>query len=204
MIKETTEIILSFMKKNIHIEDDMIDVYRYGIEITLSSVLNFTLIFVISFIMNDFLLAVFFLLSFIPLRSFCGGYHASTYFKCNLIFSLSFTLCCCISKLLNLYFSNEIIIFCGVIIATVSVSSISILAPVINPHKPIDTYQKKKHKIFSIIISFLISVIGIFLITFKLQYGFLMIVTLFTVAVMAKIEKTIQRRCSHNVKEEHC
>ncbi len=85
-----------------------------------------------------------------------------------------------------------------------NLASISILAPVTNPHKPIDTYQKKKHKIYSIIISTFISVIGVLLISFKLQYGSLMIVTLFTVAVMAKIEKTIQRRCSHNVKEEHC
>ena len=65
------------------------DVYAYGFQILLSSI-SYALIFIlISIVTNTLLESLFFFLGFYVVRSFCGGYHASTYLRCHILFAVN-------------------------------------------------------------------------------------------------------------------
>ena len=93
-MKRLVSIILNFMIKNNVISKDTeeIEFYRYGIEITLSSLINIALISIIGIVTNYTFESTMFLAVFIIMRSFTGGYHANTYIKCNLVTSISFVI----------------------------------------------------------------------------------------------------------------
>ena len=53
-MEKISQRIVCFISRNMTIDDEeMLDVYKYGIEITLSSVLNFVLIIISSLILRD-------------------------------------------------------------------------------------------------------------------------------------------------------
>ena len=54
MGERISQSIVDFISRNMIVDDEeMLDVYKYGIEITLSSVLNFVLIIISSLILRD-------------------------------------------------------------------------------------------------------------------------------------------------------
>ena len=102
-MKRLVSIILNFMIKNNVISKDTeeIEFYRYGIEITLSSLINIALISIIGIITDYTFESMMFLAVFIIMRSFTGGYHANTYIKCNLVTSISFVILLLIFKIIR-------------------------------------------------------------------------------------------------------
>ena len=54
MIQLLSKKILAFITKNTKIPIDETDVYKYGIEITISSVLNIVLIIILSLLLGNF------------------------------------------------------------------------------------------------------------------------------------------------------
>ncbi|MCM1228262.1 MAG: accessory gene regulator B family protein [Clostridium sp.] len=91
MIKKLTNHVLEYLISSNVIEndDESKDYYQYGIEITISSLLNIVLIVAIGIVSGNILESILFLSCFVPLRQFTGGFHAKTYFLCNLSFSIS-------------------------------------------------------------------------------------------------------------------
>lgn len=77
MIQLLSKKILAFITRNTKIPIDETDVYKYGIEITISSVLNIVLIIILSLLLGNFVSGICFLFCFILLRQFTGGYHES-------------------------------------------------------------------------------------------------------------------------------
>lgn len=130
MIRLLSDSLTSFLCKNIKIENDMVEVYRYGIEITISSALNIILIILTSFILSDVGFGIIFLTEFILLRSFSGGYHADSYFMCNLVFTLTFLFTYGANKLItNFVDLNNIVLILG-IINLLSLITVVIFSPV--------------------------------------------------------------------------
>ena len=121
-MRKIAEIIVSFMLKNkvISSEQEVIEFYTYGVEITVSSILNVVLVMAIGLIINKPMEALLFLCVFIFVRSFTGGFHADTYFRCNLLMCTSFS----VLAYLN-YLISEIMGF--MLIASVLVFSIAII-----------------------------------------------------------------------------
>lgn len=101
MIKKLTNHILSYLISSNAIDDneETKDYYRYGIEITISSLINILLIIIIGIVSGNALESIVFLACFIPLRQFTGGFHAKTYFLCNLSFAVSFIILLIVYKL---------------------------------------------------------------------------------------------------------
>ena len=73
-------------------ESDVQDFYRYGIEISISSLLNIVLVVIAGILIHHIIESIVFLTLFILIRSFTGGYHADTYFRCNLLMCTTFIL----------------------------------------------------------------------------------------------------------------
>lgn len=86
MIHEAADRISNrWIKRNI-ISAELKPCYMYGMEIILSTLIGIAVILIISVVFRSFWTAVVFLVCFIPLRQLTGGYHASSYFRCNATF----------------------------------------------------------------------------------------------------------------------
>ena len=144
LIEFFSKIILRYICNKKVINEEEIELYKYGIEITLSSLLNIILILLISLITNTFYLGITFLTVFISVRKYTGGFHANTYLTCN------FTFVCC--YLTVVAFTKQELIKSGylhILISLLCILVILLLCPIENKNKKIS--NKKKMKLIAII-----------------------------------------------------
>lgn len=139
IIENFAEYIVNSLKNNKIIENDKQGIYRYGFEILISSVFNFLIVIILGFAYKCLVASLIYFGLFILLRSFCGGYHANTYWQCNLIFSIVTAVVLFLFKFMPVdHFS--IFHFC---IDVLSLLVVCAYAPVENKNKPISNKQKK-------------------------------------------------------------
>lgn len=166
--------------------------YQYGIEITVSSLLNIILILSIGIIARSFFESIIFLLCFVLIRQFTGGYHADTYVKCNLTFCISFL------AVLILYYTTAqyLSTYISILITFVCVSVFLLKCPIEHINKPIPNNRKAVHKILAALLGAVYGAIGTALTAFSNRYGALVIYTLslVTVLVIAAILKEGRNR----------
>ena len=180
MIKHLADKLTTFICSHIDMPPEMADVYRYGFEITISSILNIILVLCCGLIVGDILASVVYLFVFIFLRLFTGGYHATNYLRCNRV-------------LIDL--NADIRILEAILLA--SILPIIIFAPVKNPHKELTPKKVRKHRVISIVVYIFLSALALTAILFEIQYGTLIVVTLTAVSVMILVEIFMQRRGYH-------
>lgn len=194
MICWISSCVLRFLLNNLDISPEMKEAYQYGIEITISSILNIVLILICSVIVGNIWAGIIYLFVFIFLRSFTGGYHATTYFKCNATFVITFIMTFTFYKIICFY--DLPIFMCG-LIAVADLIPIAILAPVPNKHKPLDYAQKKHALRLSLIIAPALLIMGLLLLILRIAEGTMIITTVTTVSVLMIIEFFLQRRGYH-------
>lgn len=194
MIKRLADILTKFICSHINAPPEMADVYRYGFEITISSILNIILVLCCGIIMDDVLASVVYLFVFILIRIFTGGYHATSYLRCNIVMVVSFLLTYALYRVL-IGLNTDIRILEAILLA--NGLPIIIFAPVKNPHKELTPKKAKKFRVISIVIYICLSALALAAILFEIQYGTLIIVTLTTVSVMIIVEIFMQRRGYH-------
>lgn len=194
MIKRLADILTKFICSHINAPPEMADVYRYGFEITISSILNIILVLCCGIIMDDVLASVVYLFVFILIRIFTGGYHATSYLRCNIVMVVSFLLTYALYRVL-IGLNIDIRILEAILLA--NGLPIIIFAPVKNPHKELTPKKAKKFRVISIVIYICLSALALAAILFEIQYGTLIIVTLTTVSVMILVEIFMQRRGYH-------
>ncbi len=95
-----------------------------------------------------------FFLCFAILRSWMGGYHADTYFKCNLLIFLNVVFAVKTAAII----SDIIYVEIYILVFTFTLLEILLFAPLMNENKKIRIYSKKRIKVYSIIV---LSVLGI-------------------------------------------
>ena len=161
------------------------EIVAYGLEIMLSTAISVLIITIIAVILGAFGETVLFLLPFMLLRTYSGGYHARTHFRCFLILFFTF----CINLIFNLFNVNTVIV---VFSAIVSVIIILRFAPVEDKNHPLSKRQKKNNrKICKIVLSVLLVVCSILLANqsykslFNIVYG-ITITALSIIAVKIK------------------
>lgn len=192
MINVLSDKLLRFMRNNFkNYNVELNEVYKYGIEITISSFLNFFLIFILSLLSGDLINGLIFLIIFITVRKYCGGYHATTYFRCNLIFSLSFIITVISSMLLG--HLSEALLYIEILMVALGIIPVILFAPVKNKYKQIDYSGMKKYKYISIFLYVACSAAGFILYFLDVIYHSMIFVSLhFVQAVRGghKLEKT--------------
>lgn len=127
------------------ISEEEIEIYIYGFELLLSFLFSTSVVLLIGVITGNFLLTVIFLIVFIFTRKFTGGFHATSYAKCQI---------CTISIYLFVLIGSKLIYPNLIIYAVLGITgyiTILLFAPVWNPHKPLSKREIKKFKILSII-----------------------------------------------------
>lgn len=194
-INEISERILNFVQRydrDSFEQDDYSRAWlRYGIEITLSSILNILIIFILSIVFSDVIEGLVFLATFISIRQFTGGFHASSYLKCNVTFAA------CYATVIYVYhFLNEVFIFnIQIILLAICVATISFVCPIENPHKPITNKdQFIKCKITSIVMFLMWGIIGLFLIKSGCELGKVILITLQLIVLLCLISIILERR----------
>ena len=168
-------------------ESDVQDFYRYGIEISISSLLNIVLVVIAGILIHHIIESIVFLTLFILIRSFTGGYHADTYFRCNLLMCTTFIL----TALATSIFSNKFSLLIIIVLICVTELIVSILGPIENKNKPIDDSKRIKLKIIGIVITLIINCTGLFL--SRSYLGTMIILTTFLIALLMIAAKIKER-----------
>ena len=194
MIKRLADKLTKFICSHIDIPPEMADVYKYGFEITISSLLNIIFVLCCGLIIGDIFASVVYLLVFIPIRLFAGGYHATSYVRCNIAMVAAFLLTYALYRTL-IWLNTDIRILEAILLA--NGLPIIIFSPVKNPHKELTPDKAKKFRVISIVIYICLSALALAAILFNIKYGILMIVTLTAVSVMILIEILMQRGGFH-------
>ncbi|MGN0607176.1 MAG: accessory gene regulator B family protein [Oscillospiraceae bacterium] len=195
MISRLSELILRYLLKCgvINDSDDDKEYYQYGIEITISSLLNVILIIGIGIIFRSMFESVVFLAFFMIIRQFTGGFHADTYFKCNCSFCISF-----ISVLIMYHTTYEKMTPClSVLISVLCVAIIILDCPIEHKNKPIPKHKRKFHKCVAAMLGIGYGIIGTILIALSNKYGALIIYTLVLVTLLVIAAIVKDRRCKY-------
>ena len=151
MITSLAQIITGCVVRNKIIDNTKLDIYIYGFEIMISNIICFGIGLLIGAVFSEFLECVVFLAVFVLLRRYCGGYHAETYLVCDTIFTINILLVMTILKVMSVY-----PIYVHFIIASISIVSAVMLAPVENKYKPLTIEEKKKHKLYAAVVLILL------------------------------------------------
>lgn len=185
MIKKLTNHILKYLISSNVIENvaESRDYYQYGIEITISSLLNILLIVTIGIVSGNILESIVFLACFVPLRQFTGGFHAKTYFLCNLSFSISFVILLTVYRFTNQYVTPYI----GFSIILFSCIIFFSECPIENKNKIISKEKKKIHKAVSIILCAFYGITGMVLTIFSYKIGVILLYTLVLILLLVII-----------------
>lgn len=194
-MEKISKSIVKFISRNILVEnEEMLDVYKYGIEITLSSLINFVMIIVCSLLLGNLAAGLIFMFCFILLRSYTGGYHAEAYWRCNVAFVFTFILTYFVGRLFDYVNLN---IYAVVTIQLVGIVPIIKFAPVKNRHKILSESKRKKSRIISLILYGLFSVLSIVLCKFNIGYGYIILATTLSILVLILVEVFMQKKGYH-------
>lgn len=166
MIRKTADKIVSLLQLNSIIKNDDREIYQYGIEIIISTLINIFIDIAIGLLFNELISAIIFFILFALIRSSSGGYHADTYLKCNSIFALNLSIVLLWIKYATVFYDLSvhlafIFIYFAVIIK---------FAPMENENKPLDKLQKIKSKKLCLIYGTILTIT-----TLILWYGFSLI-----------------------------
>lgn len=185
MIERISIAIIEYLLKKQVISEDEKEYYRYGVEITISSILNVILILLIGVIFKSITESLVFLILFVPLRQFTGGYHADTYLMCNTLFCGLYLL------VLLLYKSTYLLVttYMSVLITFISVSIFIIMCPIEHINKPIAPANKKRHKITAALLGTVYGAAGTMLTALSNKYGVIVLYTLLLVCVLVVAAK---------------
>lgn len=179
MISNIASYITDVLLSNQIIENRQLPVYQYGFEIFLSSLVTMLITALAGFIFKSFIAAFIFLGIFATLRSICGGYHADTYWKCNLLYSFVISLVLFLFRFATLEQFKEL----HYISIALSLLVFTIYAPVSNENKPLSNKQVKLFRILSMIMIGMLALTSCLLkIIFRDSYSILIDTTILSVS----------------------
>ncbi len=147
MIHRLAESIAYFYGKKANYSKDKIEVCVYGLELLISDTIVITITMILSIITNTFFYTILLLSVFIFLRCQSGGFHASSHFRCNVLFFAAYI----VSLLLVKFISVSIMKYVAIIMSVISLIEIFLYAPIEHPNKPISKKKKEKFKVRSIV-----------------------------------------------------
>lgn len=181
------------------VADEDAEIYEYGLQLLLSTIINILIIILISLTMGQPFVWLFFILAFIPLRITAGGYHAKTNFLCIISFTSTFFIFVLLIQTMELFSSALYFWIC----ALFSLCMVFALSPVQASNKPLTPKEAAHNRKKSLIIavSFLIPAIislGYPLFQGKLLAGFYSgeltaSLSLVVVRIIGLYEKRIKR-----------
>ena len=141
MTEKIMENVWKGMKTTGNVDEEDKEIYLFGFYQGLIFLLNLVTALLTGIILDMFLESVLFLICFIPLRIFAGGYHAKTQFRCYVMSTVTTVILLYLIAFLQTNMGVEAIAL--YIIATCIIWK---LAPVQDKNKPLDLDEQKKYR----------------------------------------------------------
>lgn len=115
-------------------------------ELLLSFLFSTCLIIFIGLLTDSLIPTIEYLIIFIMLRNFTGGYHASTYLRCKIASIFIYTITIGASIHVPVDMKGYLVL------GMMGYLTIYYFAPIENPNKPLTFHERKKHKITSLVL----------------------------------------------------
>ena len=192
--------------KIIDIEDR--DIYIYGLELLISTLLTSISILILGFFIGEFISAIVYLLVYFLLKSYTGGYHAKHYYEC-FIYSILFYIILVIIRNVTLAVYQPIF---GLISLISSVIIIFEFAPVENKNNPKtkeEIIRNKKIARRRILILSIATILGYIVRVELIDLWFMLAITEFSIAYSILKQRFLERRKNDEKRKdknirEHC
>lgn len=167
LVRIVKRMVLFFYENNVIKKDDM-EIYEYGLELLLSSILQIIAVLLISVVVGKLLVTIMFLLAFCTLRTFAGGYHAETHFKCFIILLFVYS-----TFLALIFFLNQDAMrIAAIVFSSFSTILVFVWAPIDSENKPLTSDEKNRYRKISISIIFVQTLLIITMALFNIQIMF--------------------------------
>lgn len=181
----------------LNLDEDMIPVYAYGLELLLAATLNILLIISVAFIFHRPYAWIFFLLAFIPLRVTAGGYHAGTHFRCTVVCLVAFIIMLALTNCIVDTYKPVI----SILASLFNLTTVICLAPVQAAQKPLTPNERRINRNRSLCIAILFCGISLLSLNYRFSSAILFFsFGVFTAAVSqiaGQIQTKIEGRLTH-------
>lgn len=164
------------------------EIYIYGINQILVSVLNVSTALIIGLIFGVFFEVAGFMVSYIPLRSFAGGFHAKTPLRCYICSVIMLIVVSIGFKYLS------IAAWVNYAVLALAFAIVLVLSPVEDRNKPLDDLEYKVYKKRAISIASIELVIALVLKLIALDNLFISVVYSFFVLSFMLVAGTIKNK----------
>ncbi|BCN29466.1 accessory gene regulator ArgB-like protein [Anaeromicropila herbilytica] len=141
MIRKFSEEVVEWqIRKSVLKEDDR-ELYEYAYELLMGQVINILISAVVAILFHSVIPVGIFLVTYIPLRSYAGGYHSRTNERCTLLSTAIIILVCLVTKRVEFHDAPYLIVGLGMVADAI----IFLLSPVEDLNKPFDQEEKKRY-----------------------------------------------------------
>lgn len=147
---------------------DNYELYEYAIYIVISSLLHIVTVVILGLIFSLIIESSLFYLSFIAIRKFAGGYHASTPSRCYL-FSLTVSAAVLALLKLMLLYDGWIMEAAAAGFGLVFLAVIICLSPLESENNPLNDREKRVYKKIAVLNSIIIYIAAVVLMLFGLS-----------------------------------
>lgn len=185
MITALSKRITHFLYSKKVITFDTIEIYQYGFEIIISTIIGFFITIMIGILFKMIWLSFLYYIIFVVLRQFTGGYHAKTYFKCNLIFAVTTVFIFLLTKMAIV--SEMYTIGIHSLLLFFSIITVWFGTPVENKNKPLSEKQKYYNHLAGFIMTVILAIISGLLYYRETLISAFIAFTLFIISMMIVI-----------------
>ncbi len=140
---------------NEQIPEEDIPIIKYGLVQGMKSLLGFLLSIAFGWVLGIPLLSIFFLIGFMSLRVYAGGFHAKSEMKCAVLSAITVLAAYVLIK------SNIENVLLILIPGAIAMLAVCVLSPVENPDNILSVKEKKYFKKWAMAISIFIWVISV-------------------------------------------
>lgn len=190
MIAWLSNYMVRVLLKNKIIEADKIEVYQYGYEIIISTIITFLIVLISGIVLKCLPAALLYFLIFAVMRLICGGYHAQHYWSCNTLFAVVTVSVLLLFK----FFPMDGIAAIHYTFLLFSILVVFVYAPVENENKSISEKRKAMFRKISRGAVVVIALVSCVVYMQKSSYTKLIDITLMVVAVSTLVGGVKGRR----------
>lgn len=142
MVERIVDKIVNNLLENNAISQEEISIYKYGYTLLCEVILNIIIAIIIGSLSGKLFSLTLFLIIYIPLRSFCGGWHADKIWKCTIYSNLILVM----MVLIDGRYSSNFKTIMEVLFFAVCLFMIFLLAPIDTKTKPISQKERIVYK----------------------------------------------------------
>lgn len=160
---------------------EKMEIYNYGFKLILADIINFSIIMLLSVLLNRVLDGLVYLVVLCSIRRFSGGFHAKTFWLCRISMIITYLMILILS---NFLVSIAIFPPVSVFINIGLLLFIAVFSPVKHPNKKLSPKQIEKNKYNAILVTIIWTILSVFLIYLNITQGITIMTTILAVVIL--------------------